>query len=160
VTKRAHLALALATVAGLAACGGSTNTSTASTPAPTATPAPVLKTTTATVGTASKTIMTDANGMTVYYYTPDKGAGKVTCTGTCLQNWPPVLLASGVTKPVGDKGVTGTLGTIASPNGGTQVTYNGWPVYTFVKDTKAGDTTGQNVGGKWFVVTPDVQPNT
>lgn len=157
--KRAQLALAFVALASLAACGGSNTSSTAATPAPTATPAPVLKTASATVAGTTETILTDANGMTVYYYTPDKGAGKVTCTGACLQNWPPVLLGSDVTKPTGDKGVTGTLGTIASPNGGTQVTYNGWPVYTWVKDTKPGDTTGQNVGGKWFVFTPDVPAN-
>jgi predicted lipoprotein with Yx(FWY)xxD motif len=36
-----------------------------------------------------------------------------------------------------------------------QVTYNGWPLYGWVKDKTPGDTTGQGVGGNWFVVTPD-----
>ncbi len=36
------------------------------------------------------------------------------------------------------------------------MTYNSWPLYTWVKDKVPGDTTGQGVGGKWFVVTPDV----
>ena len=146
--------LAAATL--LVACGGSTSTGTASTPEPTATPAPVVKTATATVDGKSQTILTDPNGMTLYYYTPDKGTGKVTCTGTCLQNWPPLLLPSGITKPTGDRGVTGTLDVLPSPNGGTQVTYNAWPLYAWIKDKAHGDTTGQNVGGKWFVVTPDV----
>jgi len=144
----------------LAACGTSGSSGTASTPAPSPTPAPVVKTATAMVAGQSMTILVGAsNGMTLYYYTPDKGAGKVTCTGACLTAWPPLLLSGADTNPTGDKSVTGTLGTIASPNGGMQVTYNSWPLYYWQKDTKPGDTTGQNVGGKWFVVPPDVPAN-
>ncbi len=153
-TRALRMVLAAATVLA-AACGSSNNTSTASAPTPTPAPA-VVKSAQATVDGKSETILTDANGMTLYYFMPDKGTGKVTCLGTCLQNWPPVLLPAGATKPTGDKGVTGTLSTVASPNGGMQVTYNGWPMYTWVKDKAPGDTTGQNVGGKWFVFTPDV----
>lgn len=138
------------------ACGGSSNTGTASTPAPTPTPTPVVKTATAIVDGKSQTILVGENGMTLYYFTPDKGTGKVTCTGQCLQAWPPLLMPAGVDKPAGEAGVTGALGTVASPNGGMQVTYNSWPLYFWQKDTKPGDTTGQNVGGKWFVVPPDV----
>jgi len=140
----------------LVGCGGSSSSSTASTPVPTATPVPVLKTAPATVAGKSMTIITNDSGMTLYYYTPDKGTGQATCTGACLAAWPPVLLPSGVKKPTGDKGITGALGTVASPSGGSQVTYNGWPLYTWVKDKAPGDTTGQGVNGKWFVVTPDV----
>jgi len=138
------------------ACGGSSS-GTASTPAPT--PMPVLKTATAVVGGTTETILVGENGMTLYYFTPDKGAGKVTCTGTCMSNWPPLLAPTDVTKPTAEKGVTGTLGTIASPNGGLQVTYNGWPLYFWIKDAKPGDTTGQGVVGKWFVVPPDLPAN-
>jgi predicted lipoprotein with Yx(FWY)xxD motif len=144
----------------LAACGTSGSSGTASTPAPSPTPAPVVKTATAMVAGQSMTILVGAsNGMTLYYYTPDKGAGKVTCTGACLTAWPPLLLSGADTKPTGDKSVTGTLGTIASPNGGMQVTYKGWPLYFWTKDTAPGDTTGQNFGGKGFVVPPDVPAN-
>ena len=34
------------------------------------------------------------------------------------------------------------------------MTYNSM-LFTDAKDTKAGDTTGQNVGNVWFVVGPD-----
>ena len=156
---RARLSVVLsaaATMLVMACGGGSSGTGTASTPAPTPTPTPVVKTTSAMVDGKSQTILVGENGMTLYYYTPDKGAGKVTCTGACLQAWPPLLLPDGVAKATGESGVTGTLGTIASPNGGMQVTYNGWPMYFWQKDVKPGDTTGQNVGGKWFVVPPDV----
>jgi predicted lipoprotein with Yx(FWY)xxD motif len=147
-----------AAVAGVLAmaCGGSSS-GTASTPAPT--PMPVLKTATAVVGGTTETILVGENGMTLYYFTPDKGAGKVTCTGTCMSNWPPLLAPTDATKPTAEKGVTGPLGTIASPNGGLQVTYNGWPLYFWIKDQKPGDTTGQGVVGKWFVVPPDLAAN-
>jgi Secreted repeat of unknown function len=49
------------------------------------------------------------------------------------------------------------LGTITRSGGQHQVTYNGHPLYTFVKDTKPGDTTGQGVvafGAGWFAVSP------
>jgi predicted lipoprotein with Yx(FWY)xxD motif len=158
VTRRTPFTLCFAAALLLLAGCGSTGSSTASssTPVPTPTPEPVLKTATATVAGNSKTIITNASGMTLYYYTPDKGTGQATCTGACLAAWPPALLPSGVTKPTGDKGVTGALGTVSSPAGGSQVTYNGWPLYTWVKDKAPGDTTGQGVGGKWFVATPDV----
>jgi plastocyanin len=38
--------------------------------------------------------------------------------------------------------------------GTTQVTYNGWPLYYYAKDQKAGDTTGQDVGKVWYVLSP------
>jgi len=157
LTRRPSLALSFAAAALLlAACGGSSNSGAASAPAPTPTPQPVLKTAMATVAGQSETILVGENGMTLYYYTPDKGTGQATCTGACLQAWPPLLLPSGVTKPAGEKGVTGALGLVSSPAGGMQVTYNGWPLYFWMKDKAPGDTTGQNVGGKWFVVPPDV----
>ncbi len=51
--------------------------------------------------------------------------------------------------------MTGTLATFARPDGKMQVAINGHPLYYFAADAKAGDTTGQGVGGKWFVGTPD-----
>jgi predicted lipoprotein with Yx(FWY)xxD motif len=50
--------------------------------------------------------------------------------------------------------VTGSLTTFARPDGTTQVAYNGSPLYYYAADTKAGDTTGQGVGGKWFIASP------
>ncbi len=144
----------------LAACGGtspsSSGSSSSATPTPTPHAAADVKATTATVAGKSETVLTDAKGLTLYYYTPDKG-GKVTCTGGCAAAWPPLFLPSGVTQPTGGPGVTGKLGTVANPAGGEQVTYNGWPLYTWIKDKAPGDTTGQGVGGNWFVVTPDAQ---
>jgi predicted lipoprotein with Yx(FWY)xxD motif len=52
--------------------------------------------------------------------------------------------------PVAGTGVTGSLGTFTRADGTIQVTYNGLPLYYWVSDTKAGDTTGQGING--FVV--------
>jgi predicted lipoprotein with Yx(FWY)xxD motif len=92
--------------------------------------------------------------MTLYRYAPDKG-GKITCTGACAANWPPLVLPAGQTTVSATSNVTGSFTTQASPDGkGTQVLYNNWPLYFFVKDKQPGDTTGEGVGGKWSTATP------
>jgi predicted lipoprotein with Yx(FWY)xxD motif len=141
--------MALAVVA----CGGTGASST-----PSASPsqaAATVQTASKSVGGKKESVLVGTKGLTLYYYTPDK-AGSVTCTGQCLVNWPPLVLGSGVTTPTGARGVTGKLATVASPGGRTQVTYNGWPLYYFVKDKDGEDVYGQGVGGNWFVATPDL----
>ncbi|MGD0751228.1 MAG: hypothetical protein ABSA23_07450 [Anaerolineales bacterium] len=57
--------------------------------------------------------------------------------------------------PTAGTGVTASmLGTTKRTDGTTQVTYNGWPLYYWVNDKVAGDTTGENVQNVWFVITP------
>lgn len=92
--------------------------------------------------------LTGPNGLTLYVKTSDK-ANTSTCTGDCLASWPALTVTAGQTAVAG-AGVTGALGTFTRPEGATQVTYNGLPLYYWVADKKAGDTTGQGVGG--FVV--------
>ena len=49
------------------------------------------------------------------------------------------------------------IGAIERRDGTLQVTYNGWPLYYFVKDQKPGDTTGQDIEGfgeEWYLLTP------
>jgi predicted lipoprotein with Yx(FWY)xxD motif len=100
-------------------------------------------------------ILVDSKGDTVYYFEKDKQNGNAsTCSGACAGVWPPVTTSGA---PKGQKGASASkLGTIKRSDGTTEVTYNGWPLYTWQKDTAPGMTTGQNVGGKWFVVTPTV----
>ena len=53
------------------------------------------------------------------------------------------------------------LGTAQQMDGTTQVTYNGHPVYTFSKDTKAGDVNGEGInafGGIWYAAGPSGDP--
>ena len=158
------LLAAVAALSMTAACGGSSPSTAASTPtpAPSPTQAPNLAAMSETVAGASMTILVDDKGMTLYRWGKDSGAnlGKISCVGGCAADWPPFVLPSGETAAVAGKGVTGTLTALANPDGkGTQVIYNGWPLYYFVKDKAPGDTTGQGVNGNWFVVTPDQAPN-
>ena len=106
----------------------------------------------ATASSSLGEIVVDGKGMTVYMYDKDtQGSGASTCTGQCATNWPAVTTES--TTPVVE-GVTGDVGTITGVNGATQVTLDGWPLYTYVGDSAAGDTNGQGVGGIWWVLTP------
>ncbi len=95
-------------------------------------------------------ILVGPNGMTLYLYKKDT-AGVSNCTGGCAAAWPPLTVTGA---PTVGSGVTGTLGTIKRTDGSTQVTYNGWPLYYYAADTKAGDTNGQGFGSVWYVVAP------
>src|SRR5215469_3042887 len=172
--------LALVGVVVLAACGSTTSTgssaapNTSSTPSasststsnggrygngygsggttPTASSSGVpLKTATATVKGTSETILTNAQGMTLYYRTTDAPPTTV-CSGGCASAWPP-LLVSGSNTPTSPTSLPGKLSVQADANG-TQVEYNGHPIYTFSGDTSPGQTTGEGFGGVWHVVTP------
>ncbi len=61
-------------------------------------------------------------------------------------------------KPQATAGAHGSdLGTITRPDGTTQVTYKGHPLYTFIKDKDDGDTYGQGstaFGAGWYVLNP------
>jgi predicted lipoprotein with Yx(FWY)xxD motif len=120
--------------------------------APSATPAAstqgatILVEDTANMGT----ILSDSKGMTLYVYTKDTG-GTSTCYDQCAANWPALTVAQGVTPTAGNR-FTGKLGTTQRTDGTLQVTVNGMPVYTFVKDKTPGDATGQGVGKVWYVI--------
>ena len=106
----------------------------------------------AEVGTFGQALV-DGEGRSLYLFTNDtQNSGTSACTGDCLVEWPP-LLTDG--EPVAGEGVDAAmLGTITLPDGTTQVTYNGWPLYYFADDTAAGDALGQGLGGVWFLVAP------
>ena len=141
----------------VAACGGGGNATAAPAPAPassTTTTGPTT-TKTAVVRVAKSSlgsILVNSTGRTLYLFKADSGT-KSACSGACATAWPP-LLAKG--KPTAGTGLTASkLATITRSGGEQQVTYNGHPLYMFIKDTKAGQTTGQGVtafGAAWFVV--------
>lgn len=96
-------------------------------------------------------IVVDANGKTLYVFDKDtQGSGASSCSGACAATWPAV---TATTTPTLD-GVTGEVGTITGTDGAQQVTLNGWPLYYFAKDAKAGDTLGQGVNKVWWVLSP------
>jgi len=92
--------------------------------------------------------------MTVYMFEADKG-GQSACTGACAQAWPP--LTTGGQPQASGSASSSQLGTITRADGTKQVTYNGHPLYFFVKDGDAGDAYGQGVkafGADWYVLAP------
>ncbi|HWF35381.1 MAG TPA: hypothetical protein VG295_08405 [Solirubrobacteraceae bacterium] len=97
-------------------------------------------------------VLIGSKGATLYLFAKDP-PGKSACAGACAGVWPP-LLTTGT--PVAGQGTSQSkLGTIARVGGAEQVTYNGHPLYTFVGDTHAGQTTGEGVnqfGGLWWAV--------
>jgi predicted lipoprotein with Yx(FWY)xxD motif len=140
--------LALAPVA-IAACGGGGATA-STTPATTASTSP---TSIGTGKTALGTILVDSQGRTLYLFTHDAGVTSM-CSGPCATAWPPLVSPGAATATSGANAAL--LGTSKRADGTTQVTYNGHPLYRFVKDQTAGETNGQGVtafGGSWFTVT-------
>jgi predicted lipoprotein with Yx(FWY)xxD motif len=155
----AMLGVTFAALALLAAACGSSGTKT-STAQPAATPtstATTASTAQATVASASSTklgaVLVDTKGMTLYTFDPENSGG-IKCATGCVANWPPDVLASGVTTPTPGPGVTVSLATITRPDGGIQVTAGGHPLYTFAADKAPGDTNGDGVGGKWHAARP------
>lgn len=101
------------------------------------------------------TFLVGPTGMTVYMFTNDtQGSGESACSGDCLANWPPLTVDSADAIVAGDN-VRGELSTITRDDGALQVTYNGWPLYYWKDDAARGDTTGQGVGERWWVVAPE-----
>jgi predicted lipoprotein with Yx(FWY)xxD motif len=98
------------------------------------------------------TYLAGYNGMTLYSYAPDT-AGVSNCSGGCAANWPPYVVTS-TANLVAESPIAGTVGTLTRADGSTQVTYNGVPLYFYIKDAQPGDETGQGVGGVWYVVKP------
>jgi predicted lipoprotein with Yx(FWY)xxD motif len=97
-------------------------------------------------------ILVDGRGHTLYLFEKDK-RGKSACSGQCAGYWPP-LITSG--KPRAGAGVRASLlGTTKRSDGRLQVTYNHHPLYTFVKDTKKGQTNGEGLdffGAEWYAL--------
>jgi predicted lipoprotein with Yx(FWY)xxD motif len=101
-------------------------------------------------------VLVNAKGRTLYVFLPDKQR-HVTCTGSCAQYWPPLKWKGSGKPTAGGSAKSKLLGSDKNPAGGKVVTYNKWPLYTYVGDTAAGRATGQGLntsGGKWYVIAP------
>tara|TARA_R100000322_G_scaffold69994_2_gene44066 strand:+ start:516 stop:1010 length:495 start_codon:yes stop_codon:yes gene_type:complete len=109
--------------------------------------------------------ITDAEGRTLYLFTTDtqgdgKSAAQSSCYNGCAKAWPP--LTTEEQPEAGEKLQQDLLGTFERKDGKSQVTYGGWPLYYFVKDTGAGSVTGQDkhgFGGEWYLLAPDGTKN-
>jgi predicted lipoprotein with Yx(FWY)xxD motif len=135
----------------LAACGSSSNsTTTSSNVNPAAQTTSSSGTTVKTGSSSLGTILVDSKGMTLYSLSAERN-GKFICTpAACTALWHPLTVTAGSTP-----GGTASLATVKRPDGTTQVTYKGAPLYTFVQDHSPGETKGQGFKdvGTWSVVT-------
>ena len=155
--RRGFLGMSMLLVALFAvACGSNGTTSTgssSSTGSGGTTPsssAAIIKATSATVNGQSVTILTNAQGMTLYYFKPDTATTSA-CTGSCAGFWPPLVFTSSGS-PSSASALPGTLSVVTDANG-QQVEYNGHMLYTYSGDTAPGQTNGEGVKGSWFVAT-------
>jgi predicted lipoprotein with Yx(FWY)xxD motif len=141
----------------LAACGSSSSSNTTSSAAASTQPAAqtssspssavVVKTASNSLGT----ILVNGQGMTLYHLSGEVN-GKFICTSSaCVGVWHPLIAPS--SGALSGEGVS--LGTVKRPEGTTQVTYKGTPLYTFTGDQQAGETKGQGIKdvGTWSAVT-------
>jgi predicted lipoprotein with Yx(FWY)xxD motif len=87
--------------------------------------------------TLGRTILITTRGHTLYSLSAETN-GRFVCTGACTSTWKPLVVPTGV-KPTGPV----KLGTIRRPDGRTQVTFKGRPLYSFSGDSKAGDVNGE-----------------
>jgi predicted lipoprotein with Yx(FWY)xxD motif len=137
----------------LSGCGGDDDGGSAGATSESATSSPAEDAVLATADSALGTIVVDSKGMTVYMFDKDtQGSGESSCTGGCLEAWPPVVAESD--SPAVD-GVTGDVATITRDDGTVQVTLDGWPLYYWQGDAAAGDVAGQGVQDVWWVLAPD-----
>jgi predicted lipoprotein with Yx(FWY)xxD motif len=96
--------------------------------------------------------LVDGDGRTLYLFTNDVD-GTSACYDACATNWPPFLAEGDVA--VSDGVDAALIGTTARTDGSVQVTYGGWPLYTFAADASPGDAAGQARNDVWYVVAPD-----
>ena len=88
-------------------------------------------------------VFTDAKGMTLYVFDKDE-AGKSNCYDTCAKNWPPF-------KAKANAKAEGSWSIVTRTDGSKMWAYDGKPLYTFIKDKKAGDVAGDGMGGVWHI---------
>ena len=160
-TKLAPAFFLLLAIGGSTACGASGSTAAPPSPAAAASSppsAPFVMTRPGSVAGVGKLVFTDPNGMTLYYESTDV-SGKIQCSGPCAATWPPLLAPSGASTLPSVFAVPGKFTVVTNPDQKSQITYNGWPLFAFSKDTKAGDQTGEGVAGRWHVASTDLAPN-
>ena len=153
--RRMLLVVPAAAVAAtaLAACRSSGTSASGSSSPSSATTAPSASVSVSAAATAvglktakvgSVTVLTNAQGLTLYSFAPDTSVKSV-CNGACATSWPPV-------KPATTAAVKSPFATIKRSDGATQLTFHGHPLYTFVGDKAPGQASGNGVnafGGLW-----------
>ena len=158
LTPIAPMALVAVLAIGASACGSSSSSGTdtktttpssaagsgTATTAGSGTPAGTteLRTTSSNLGQ----IVVDGEGRTLYVFTADSGT-TTACTGGCATAWPALVAPA-----TAGAGVTGAVTEATQADGAKQVALNGHLLYYYAADAAPGATSGQGVGGKWYVV--------
>jgi len=91
-------------------------------------------------------VLVTSSGKTLYTFDKDAD-GKSACNGPCAANWPP-LMAEASAK------AEGAWSIVTRDDGSKQWAYQGKPLYTFLKDEKAGDRVGDGFKNVWHVAKP------
>jgi predicted lipoprotein with Yx(FWY)xxD motif len=99
-----------------------------------------------TADTSKGKALVDMKGMTLYTFDRDSN-GMSACSGQCAQNWPPLMAPANAAK-------SGDWTVVTREDGAKQWAYKGKPLYTWVKDTKPGDVTGDGVNNVWHIAAP------
>ena len=89
-------------------------------------------------------VLVGDNGMTLYIWDKD-AVGVSNCYDKCAENWPPLIAAA-------DAAAEGDWTLVDRKDGTKQWAYDGKPVYYYGGDAKAGDATGDGIGGVWHVI--------
>lgn len=100
--------------------------------------------------------LADAAGRALYLL-ENEPRGNSNCYDACAAEWPPYIAPQGTPTAGAAEVQAGMIGTLQRRDGSMQVTYNGHPLYYYVKDAGAGKATGQDVTdqwGEWYLVTP------
>jgi predicted lipoprotein with Yx(FWY)xxD motif len=100
----------------------------------------------AVADTAKGKALVDGDGMTLYTFDNDS-KGKSNCNGQCANLWPPLIATT-------DADASGDYSLITRSDGRKQWAYKGKPLYSWSKDTKPGDTTGDGVNSVWHIAVP------
>ena len=107
--------------------------------------------------TALGSVLVDARGRTLYLFEKDRN-GVSMCSSACTTYWP--RLTSGAAPRAGSGVHKQLLSLGKTHNGARQVLYAGHPLYTFVGDKSAGQTTGEgltNFGAGWYAIAANGQ---
>lgn len=165
MTRSIGIAAALIAVLAAAGCGSSNSSSSSggaygsggessTSKSASSKPASTVGAAVVSVATVPKAgqVIVDSKGFTLYDFHKDKGS-KSSCYGACAGVWPP-LTTEGTPQAQGGA-VSSKLGTTKRSDGTMQVTYAGWPLYTYTADTKPGEANGNDFssyGAQWYAL--------
>lgn len=101
------------------------------------------------------TVLTTVTGFTLYVH-EWQGASGFSCDGSCASTWKP-LVYSGTGTPASTTPLPGKLSVGTDAQGRQVVFYQGYPLYTYVGDTKPGDYNALLADNSaWQPAVPDI----